>query len=69
MAIPRGHRFPIEFDGAFPQGLVLIGDDDVHGTPVREISKRDGPSIVLVGRTDGLRHIDPTGDAAIDVHA
>jgi hypothetical protein len=26
MAIPRGHRFAIEFDTAFPQGLVLIGD-------------------------------------------
>jgi hypothetical protein len=26
MAIPRGHRFAIEFDSAFPQGLVLIGD-------------------------------------------
>ncbi len=26
MAIPRGHRFEIEFDSAFPQGLVLIGD-------------------------------------------
>jgi len=26
MAIPRGHRFAIEFDKAFPQGLVLIGE-------------------------------------------
>lgn len=26
MAIPRGHQFEIEFDSAFPQGLVLIGD-------------------------------------------
>jgi hypothetical protein len=26
MAIPRGYRFSIEFDSAFPQGLVLIGD-------------------------------------------
>lgn len=26
MAIPRGYRFDIEFDNAFPQGLVLIGD-------------------------------------------
>ncbi len=25
MAIPRGHRFDIVFDSAFPQGLVLIG--------------------------------------------
>jgi hypothetical protein len=26
MAIPRGHRFTIESDRAFPQGLVLIGE-------------------------------------------
>ena len=26
MAIPRGHRFVIEFDNAFPQGLVLVGE-------------------------------------------
>ncbi len=47
MAIPRGHRFTIEFDGAFPQGLVLIGEvtpDNEHqtredraaGRPVRQ---------------------------------
>jgi hypothetical protein len=35
MAIPRGHRFAIEFDSAFPHGLVLIGDaapDNEHQT-------------------------------------
>lgn len=26
MAINRGHRFPIEFDEAFPQGLVMVGE-------------------------------------------
>ncbi|PZS36811.1 MAG: hypothetical protein DLM62_21380 [Pseudonocardiales bacterium] len=47
MAIARGHRFAIEFDGAFPQGLVLIGDvtpdneyqtreDKAAGRPVRQ---------------------------------
>ncbi len=47
MAIPRGHRFEIEFDNAFPQGLVLIGDvapdneyqtreDKAAGRPVRQ---------------------------------
>ncbi|MGH3855163.1 MAG: hypothetical protein ACRDR6_17040 [Pseudonocardiaceae bacterium] len=47
MAIPRGHRFRIEFDSAFPQGLVLIGDvtpdneyqtreDKAAGRPVRQ---------------------------------
>lgn len=47
MAIPRGHRFAIDFDGAFPQGLVLIGEvapdneyqtreDRAAGRPVRQ---------------------------------
>ena len=47
MAIPRGHRFAIEFDSAFPQGLVLIGDaapdneyqtreDKAAGRPLRQ---------------------------------
>jgi hypothetical protein len=47
MAIPRGYRFDIEFDEAFPQGLVLIGDvapdneyqmreDKATGRPVRQ---------------------------------
>lgn len=26
MAIPKGFRFPIEFDEAFPQGLVMVGE-------------------------------------------
>jgi hypothetical protein len=47
VAIPRGHRFAIEFDSAFPQGLVLIGEvapdneyqtreDRAAGRPVRQ---------------------------------
>jgi hypothetical protein len=47
MAIPKGHRFDIAFDSAFPQGLVLIGDvtpdneyqtreDKAAGRPVRQ---------------------------------
>ncbi len=47
MAIPRGYRFDIAFDTAFPQGLVLIGDvapdneyqtreDKAAGRPVRQ---------------------------------
>ncbi|HKR51123.1 MAG TPA: hypothetical protein VJT72_16350 [Pseudonocardiaceae bacterium] len=47
MAIPRGHQFEIEFDSAFPQGLVMIGDiapdneyqtreDKAAGRPVRQ---------------------------------
>jgi hypothetical protein len=47
MAIPRGYRFDIAFDTAFPQGVVLIGDvapdneyqtreDKVTGRPVRQ---------------------------------
>jgi hypothetical protein len=47
MAISRGHRFPIEFADAFPQGLVLMGEvspdteyqsreDRASGRPVRQ---------------------------------
>ena len=47
MAIPRGHRFDIPFDTAFPQGLVLVGDvapdneyqtreDKAAGRPLRQ---------------------------------
>ncbi len=47
MAIPRGYRFRIEFDNAFPQGLVLIShvapdneyqtrEDKAAGRPVRQ---------------------------------
>lgn len=47
MAISRGHRFPIEFAEAFPQGLVLMGElapdneyqsreDRAAGRPVRQ---------------------------------
>jgi hypothetical protein len=47
MALPRGYRFDIEFDDAFPQGLVLIGEvapdneyqtreDKAAGRPVRQ---------------------------------
>jgi hypothetical protein len=47
MAIPRGYRFTIQFDSAFPQGLVLIGDvapdneyqtreDKAAGRPTRQ---------------------------------
>jgi hypothetical protein len=37
MAIPRGYRFDIPFDTAFPQGLVLIGDV----TPDNEYQTRE----------------------------
>jgi hypothetical protein len=47
MAISKGHRFPIEFADAFPQGLVLIGElapdteyqsreDRAAGRPLRQ---------------------------------
>ena len=47
MAIPRGYRFAIDFDSAFPQGLVLVGEvapdneyqireDKAAGRPVRQ---------------------------------
>ena len=37
VAISRGHRFAIEFDGAFPQGLVLMGEV----TPDNEYQTRE----------------------------
>jgi hypothetical protein len=47
MAISRGHRFPVDFADAFPQGLVLMGEvspdneyqsreDRAAGRPVRQ---------------------------------
>jgi hypothetical protein len=47
MAISRGHRFPVAFGDAFPQGLVLMGEvapdneyqsreDRAAGRPVRQ---------------------------------
>ncbi len=47
MAIPRGYRFAIDFDSAFPQGLVLVGnvapdneyqtrEEKAAGRPVRQ---------------------------------
>jgi hypothetical protein len=47
MAIPKGHRFAIEFDNAFPHGLVMVGDispdteyqtreDKAAGRPLRQ---------------------------------
>ncbi|TCO59448.1 hypothetical protein [Actinocrispum wychmicini] len=49
MAIPKGHRFPVSFDEAFPKGLVLVGEvlpdneyqsreDRASGRPVRQKS-------------------------------
>ena len=37
VAIPRGHRFVMEFDDAFPQGLVLVGEV----TPDNEYQTRE----------------------------
>ncbi|WP_116199258.1 hypothetical protein [Amycolatopsis circi] len=47
MAIEKGHRFAIDFDDAFPQGLVMVGEvipdneyqsreDRAAGRPVRQ---------------------------------
>lgn len=47
MAIARGHRFPVEFEDAFPQGLVLMGElaadteyqsreEKASGRPIRQ---------------------------------
>ncbi|SFB29142.1 hypothetical protein SAMN05216266_107293 [Amycolatopsis marina] len=39
MAIPKGYRFPIEFDEAFPQGLVMVGG---RSTPSGKSSAASG---------------------------
>ena len=47
MAISKGYRFPVSFDDAFPQGLVMVGevmpdteyqtrDERAAGRPVRQ---------------------------------
>ncbi|OQO93020.1 hypothetical protein B1813_13035 [Saccharomonospora piscinae] len=47
MAIPKGYRFPVQFDEAFPQGLVMVGEvspdteyqsreDKAKGKPARQ---------------------------------
>jgi hypothetical protein len=56
VAIPRGHRFTIEFDGAFPQGLVLIGDvapDNEYQT--REDKAADRPVRQKADQVTGKR--------------
>ena len=49
--------------------MILICDDDVDGAAIGEIGERDGASVILVGHADALRDIDPTGGAAVQVHA
>jgi hypothetical protein len=56
VVIPRGHRFTIEFDGAFPQGLVLIGDvtpDNEYQT--REDKAADRPVRQKIDQVTGKR--------------
>ena len=42
MAIPRGYRFDIVFDTAFPQGLVLIGEVSTDNEYQRREDKAAG---------------------------
>jgi hypothetical protein len=56
MAIPRGDRFATEFDSAFPQGMVLIGDaapDNEHQT--REDKAADRPLSQKLDQVTGKR--------------
>ena len=70
MAIPRGYRFPIEFDSAFPQGLVLVGEiapdneyqtreDKAAGRPVLIFDNLSRPGVdrnlAWLRRTHGSR--------------
>lgn len=54
MAITRGHRFPIEFDEAFPQGLVMVGEV----SPDNEYQSREDRAS---GRPARLRVDEVTG--------
>ena len=49
--------------------LILVRDDHVDGAAVREVRERDGAAVVQVGGADVRCDVDPTGDAAIQVHA
>lgn len=46
MAIPRGHRFPIQFNEAFQQGLVMVGEV----SPDTEYHSREGRTADRVTR-------------------
>ncbi|ASR34373.1 hypothetical protein BAY61_04480 [Prauserella marina] len=56
MAIQKGHRFPIEFDEAFPQGLVMVGevspDNDYQSREERAMGK---PARQRVDEVSGKR--------------
>jgi hypothetical protein len=64
MAISKGHRFPIPFDEAFPQGLVMVGEvvpdieyqsreDRAAGRPARQkMDEATGKRQWLVTVTD-----------------
>ncbi|TCP56678.1 hypothetical protein EV191_101624 [Tamaricihabitans halophyticus] len=54
MAIQKRHRFPIEFDVAFPQGLVLVGEV----TPDNEYQSREDRA---AGRPTRQRVDEATG--------
>ncbi len=61
MAIPRGYRFNIMFDNAFPQGLVLIGDV----APDNEYQTREEKA---AGRPVRQKLDEVTGTAAVEGH-
>jgi hypothetical protein len=68
MAIYKGYRFPIPFDEAFPQGLVMVGDvspdneyqsreDRAAGRPARQrIDEATGKRQWKVAVTDPSEH-------------
>ena len=60
MAIGRDHRFPIRFDEAFPQGLVLVGEvgpdtefqQDKSRPPVQRVDEATGKRMWKATVTD-----------------
>jgi len=56
MALLRGHRFPVEFDEAFPQGLVLMGEiEPDHEYQSQEDRARGKEQRQRVDEVTGLR--------------
>src|SRR6266404_6916162 len=48
--------------------LVLVCDNHIHRAAIQEVGERNRTTVIRIRYTDALRHINPPGDAAIDVH-
>jgi hypothetical protein len=48
--------------------LVLVRDDHVEHTAVRQIGECHGASVGDIGHADGLRDVGPAGETAEEIH-